>query len=91
MKTAQEIKDEIWPQHKGSTAWLDTMRVETIQAIIPWLNKHSTPSVETWSCDSATGTLYENGEPVGKLITGNSGAWLRLIEQANAKSPNDAS
>ncbi len=36
-----------------------------------------------WSCDAATGALYEDGVEVGKLITG-SGAWLRLIEQANA-------
>ena len=36
-----------------------------------------------WAVDSATGDLYENGQHVGKLITGNPGGYLRLIEQAN--------
>lgn len=36
----------------------------------------------TYSCDSATGDLFENGRLVGKLITPNSGAWWGLIEAA---------
>lgn len=39
-----------------------------------------------WTCDSATGCLYENGVTAGKLITGNSGAWLRLITEANHRA-----
>lgn len=37
-----------------------------------------------FSCDQATGDLFENGIPVGVLITGRSGAWWRLIAQAQA-------
>ena len=35
-KTAQEIKDEIWPAQKGSTAWLDIERVAIIQKTMEW-------------------------------------------------------
>jgi hypothetical protein len=37
----------------------------------------------TWNIDSATGDLFENDVRVGSLITGSSGAYLRLIEAAN--------
>ena len=37
----------------------------------------------TYTCDAATSDLYENGICVGKLKTGNNGAWFRLISQAN--------
>jgi len=36
-----------------------------------------------FSVDASTGDLYENDNLVGKLITRTSGAWLRLITQAN--------
>lgn len=39
--------------------------------------------MSTYSCDAATGDLYEGPDLVGKLVTVNSGAWCRLIDQAN--------
>lgn len=43
----------------------------------------------TWTIDTTTGDLFEDGKRVGSLITGNSGAYQRLLDTANASLIDD--